>query len=195
MSGGTTNALVRRLRQPMLFSTRYFVGAAIDIGAGSDSLELQRVFWPRLTSVRSWDKADGDARCMEGLPRESFDLCYSSHCLEHIHTPWLALSIWWDLVRPGGYLVVVVPDEDLYEQGVWPSTFNSDHKHTFTVWKRESWSPVSLSALDLVRILNGSDVVKVERIEEGFNPALPRCDQTALSGSESCIEFIVRKPG
>jgi hypothetical protein len=27
-----------------------------------------------------------------------------------------------------------VPDEDLYEQGVFPSTFNADHKWTFTVY-------------------------------------------------------------
>jgi hypothetical protein len=27
---------------------------------------------------------------------------------------------------------VLVPDYELYEQGVWPSTFNSDHRHQFT---------------------------------------------------------------
>jgi hypothetical protein len=45
-----------------------------------------------------------------------------------MHDPEAALRQWWALVRPGGYLVVVVPHEDLYEQGMWPSAFNSDHK-------------------------------------------------------------------
>jgi hypothetical protein len=33
----------------------------------------------------------------------------------------LAISQWWSLVKVCGYLILVVPDEDLYKQGVWPS--------------------------------------------------------------------------
>ena len=42
-----------------------------------------------------------------------------------------ALEQWWQLVKPGGAMVIVVPDEDLYEQGAWPSLFNRDHSATF----------------------------------------------------------------
>ena len=38
-----------------------------------------------------------------------------------------------------------VPDEDLYEQGQFPSTYNVDHKWTFTILKTTSWSPCSLN--------------------------------------------------
>src|SRR5260221_7032838 len=38
----------------------------------------------------------------------------------------------------------------LYEQGVFPSRFNGDHKSTFTISKASSWSPVSVNVLDLV---------------------------------------------
>ena len=55
---------------------------------------------------------------------------------------------WWKLVKPGGYLFVVVPDEDLYEQGVFPSRFNNDHKATFTIAKAKSWSPNSINVLE-----------------------------------------------
>lgn len=191
---GTTNALTRRQRDPM-FASRYFVGDAIDIGAGSDSLRRQRDRWPLLCSVRDWDLIDGDAQHMHGMEPESFGVVYSSHCLEHIVDPFAALRRWYDLVAPGGHLVVVVPDEDLYEQRVWPSTFNADHKHTFTILKREdSWSPVSLSVVDLAFSVCLGDVVKIERIEEGFDRSIERCDQTARYGAESCIELILRKP-
>jgi hypothetical protein len=58
--------------------------------------------------------------------------------------PESALSQWWSLVKPGGYLIVVVPHEDLYEQGIWPSRFNSDHKATFQLGAVSKFSPVLL---------------------------------------------------
>src|SRR6185312_3014562 len=53
-------------------------------------------------------------------------------------------------IKRGGHLVISVPDEDLYEQGVWPSTFNTDHKITFTLSKKTSWSPVSVNVFSLL---------------------------------------------
>ena len=50
-----------------------------------------------------------------------FDFVFSSHCLEHMQDPVKCPSLrdWWQLVRPGGVLIVIVPDEDLYEQGIF----------------------------------------------------------------------------
>jgi hypothetical protein len=42
------------------------------------------------------------------------------------------------VLKPGGHLVCLVPDEDLYEQGMFPSTFNDDHKRTLTIAKKKS---------------------------------------------------------
>ena len=44
------------------------------------------------------------------------------------------------MLEPGGHLIVTVPDEDLYEQGHFPSDYNRDHKWTFTIHKPKSWS-------------------------------------------------------
>ena len=64
-----------------------------------------------------------------------------------------ALRHWFRVLKPGGHLVCVVPDEDLYEQGVFPSTFNSDHKWTFSLWKAASWSAKSVNVVDLIKAL------------------------------------------
>jgi len=128
---------------------------------------------------------------MEGVADESFDFVYSSHCLEHIDLPRAALLRWRDVLKPGGYLVLLVPDEDMYEQGVWPSTMNSDHKHTFAVGKHWSWSPVSLDVALLLRSLE-MEVIKIERVEEGFDFG-ERRDRTP-SEAECCIECVARKP-
>jgi predicted SAM-dependent methyltransferase len=46
------------------------------------------------------------------FPRESFDLLYSSHCIEHCqrHTILSTLTHWRDLLKPGGILRLAVPD-------------------------------------------------------------------------------------
>lgn len=104
-----------------------------------------------------------------------------------------ALGRWFEVVKPGGHLVVLVPDEDLYEQGQWPSTFNGDHKWTFTLWKDASWSPVSLNVFDLIRGLGPrAEPVKLERLSVTWNPEGGRYDRTGGLG-ESAVEFIVRK--
>ena len=65
------------------------------------------------------DLIHGDAQhILDYKKKESYDCVNSSHCLEHMKDVPSALSQWWGLVKPGGYLVTVVPHEDLYEQGI-----------------------------------------------------------------------------
>lgn len=191
----TGKSVIRRLHSPD-YATRYFVGHGIDIGAGPDSLGAYAELFPRIQSVRAWDLEDGDAQVMAGVNDETFDFVHSSHCLEHMRDPVEALANWWRILKPGGYLVVIVPDEDLYEQGVWPSTFNGDHKATFTLWKAkgQSWSPPSVNVVDLVTGLGAdAEPVRMALLNAGFRYKLGRTDQTATMTGESAIEFVVRK--
>jgi len=138
-------------------------GTGIDIGAGSD---------PVFPGVRVFDMADGDANEASKHVHDRFDYVYASHCLEHMHDPRKTAHDWWKLVKPGGHLYVTVPDEDLYEQGVFPSRFNPDHKATFTVSKTHSWSPLSVNVLDLARSLPGGEVVRVALQDLGYDRRL-----------------------
>lgn len=188
-----SKSIARRLADPN-FATRYFVGDGIDIGGKPDPLMLYLELFPRIASIRTWDWEDGDAQHLSGVPDATYDFVHSSHCLEHLADPSAGLANWFRVLRPGGHLVVTVPDEDLYEQGVFPSTFNRDHKHTFTVWKAASWSPVSTSLLELLpRLGPAADVLKVELLHATYRFSLPRYDQTATPIGESAIEFVVRK--
>jgi SAM-dependent methyltransferase len=124
----------------------------------------------------------------------SFDFVHSSHCLEHLDDPREALVNWLRVVRPGGYVVVLVPDEDLYEQGEFPSTFNRDHRWTFTIHKTRSWSPRSINLLSLVSDLGSDvDVEKIERLDATYRYRWPRFDQTLTPVGECGIEIVLRK--
>jgi len=147
-----------------------------------------------MNSVRVWDLEDGDAQYMRGVSSDHFDFVSSSHCLEHLNNPLEGLSNWLRIIKPGGYLVILVPDEDLYEQGIFPSTYNADHKSTFTIHKERSWSAQSRNVLDLVRQLGPSaQVEKIELLTAGYRFDLPRYDQTMTPVAESAIEIIIRK--
>ena len=188
-----SKSIPRRMAQPN-FMRRYFNGHGVDIGGKPDPLSLYAGLFPLIRSVRVWDLEDGDAQLMAGVADDSFDFVHSSHCLEHLHDPRGALRHWLRIVRPGGYVVVTVPDEDLYEQGTFPSTFNPDHKWTFTLWKPHSWSARSLNLLDLLRDI-GPDVrvEKIELLDATYRDDLPRYDQTKTPVGECAIEFVLRK--
>lgn len=142
----------------------WLVGDGLDVGCGDD---------PILPTVARFDKADGDANHLSRYVAKAYDFVFASHVLEHMDDPRHALEEWLSVVRPGGYLVVIVPDEDLYEQGTFPSVFNDDHKHTFTISKARSWSPVSVNVLDLVRDL-AAELVAVELQDHGYDRRLLR---------------------
>ena len=132
-------------------------GTGIDIGCGKD---------PVIPGVRPFEKEHGDANAITRYVKEQFDFVFSAHCLEHMKNPPAALLEWWQLVRPGGHLFFIVPDEDLYEQGMWPPIFNRDHKATFTLSKKTSWSKCSHNVLDLIDSLPGSELVDVRVHDE-----------------------------
>ena len=188
-----SKAVARWLRSPG-FTTHYFVGDGLDVGSGPDPLRRFARLFPLIRSLTEFDRQDGDAQFLAKYPDERFDFLVSSHCLEHLRDPFEGLGNWVRVVKPGGYLVVLVPDEDLYEQGVWPSTYNPDHKHTFTVCKTASWSPVSVNLTDLAAIVAArAEMIWVEQLHQTFIPGLGRSDQTNNPVSECAIELVLRR--
>ncbi len=135
-------------------------GNGLDIGPADD---------PVLPNVRTFDTQDGDANIISRYIHEQFDFVYASHCLEHMIEPREVIKDWWKLVKPGGYIFFTVPDEDLYEQGVFPSRFNPDHKATFTISKSKSWSNTSINVLDIAQSLPNSKIIKLALQDDGYD--------------------------
>ena len=187
-----SKAIARRLREPN-FINRYFVGDGLDIGGRQDPLALYRELFRGMRSVRTWDLEDGDGQLLHGVPDNAYDFVHSSHCLEHLNDPVEGLKNWLRVVKPGGHVIFIVPDEDLYEQGRFPSTFNPDHKWTFTIFKGRSWHGRSLNILTLVTRQEEAEVVKIELLDATYRYELPRYDQTITPIAECGIEVVMRK--
>jgi SAM-dependent methyltransferase len=53
-----------------------------------------------------------EASELQGIPEEYYDFLISSHCLEHLANPMKALKRWLAVVKPDGYLLLVVPHKE-----------------------------------------------------------------------------------
>lgn len=185
--GGANKALARR---GDWWNASLFKGKGIDIGGGHDSIAEAGY------DAYNWDLKDGDAQYLASVKNNTYDYVHSSHCLEHMVDPVIAIENWIRVCKPNGYITIVVPDEELYEHNIWPSKFNSDHKWSFRMYKRGKRLPKSIDLLDfLQKPCISCDLIKLERIEAGFNWDLPEhIDQTASHNPAECsIEFILRK--
>ena len=189
----TTKGNLRRVKEG-IFVDKIFCGKGIDIGAGKDSLNKDSIY-PNITSCDSFDVGDGDAQFINRYKSEnSYDFVYSSHCLEHLDNPYVGLQNWFSLIKPRGYLVLSVPDEDLYEQGHWPSKFSDYHLWSFTVQKWDSWCPKSINVVDLVQILPDAEVISIKLVDTNYHYDLKNIDQTFHFPNVECsIEAIIRK--
>jgi SAM-dependent methyltransferase len=71
------------------------------------------------------------------LPFEdhSQDTVHSSHCLEHIPNPHAVLAEWFRVLRIGGFLVLTVPHQQLYERKPVPTSRwgGNEHLRFYTV--------------------------------------------------------------
>ena len=181
-----------RVRQRRGDFAKYLHGHGIDVGCGNDLLRVPD------GSVRAWDLDAGDAQLMAGVPADTFDFVYSSHCLEHLRDVPEALRNWARIVRPGGWLYVVVPDYVLYEKMTWPSRFNSDHKQSFSglierraVVRPNHWHMDG----DLASVLSslGLGSYRWELESRGFNFNAGNLDQTRQDAVAQ-LYFVAQKP-
>jgi len=197
MTKETSKASLRRKNDS--FYEKIFVGDGIDIGCGDDILNSNKEF-PLISSVTPFDQVNGDAQIINSYIKRNFDFVHSSQCLEHMVCPKQAIVNWFSLVKPNGYLIITIPDEDLYEQGHFPSRWNNDHKWTFSIYKKSSWSDKHINVIDLVKELNGSaDVIRISLIDTNYDYKLLNqkldVDQTLNYENkvEAFIEIVIRK--
>jgi len=195
----SSKSIFRKLNDSR-YATRFLIGNGIDIGAGNDSLTQYREFFPLMQSCRGWDIEDGDAQYMHTISDDSYDFVHSSHCIERLEDPYTAMANWVRILKPGGHLICLVPDEDLYEQRIFPSLFNPDHKRTFTIYKRNSWCQLSVNIFDLLSSIKYDiSVLKIELLDSTYRYSLlnasspTKYDQTSSPIGEASIEIVIKK--
>jgi SAM-dependent methyltransferase len=178
MAAETSKARKRRLREG--FFDNYCVGKGIDIGYGGDLLA---------ENCTGWDYEHGDAQYLRGVPDSSYDFVYASHVLEHMVSVETSVQNWWRVLKPGGYLIIFIPDRTLYEKKTTlPSRWNPDHKHFFLLNSDES--PDTIGIVPFVeRTLTDFHLEYAKECSEGHTII----DPNVHSDGEFSLELVIRK--
>jgi ubiquinone/menaquinone biosynthesis C-methylase UbiE len=195
--GNEMSKAAARREKDWRYANRWFVGKGLDIGCGYDVLPVTN----QVTEMQGYDTLFGhkNAQYLPEIEDCVYDFVVSSHCLEHMVNPSISVVNWLRVLKIGGFLVVTIPEWELYEHKHWPSKFNGDHKHSFTMrsWREQSTTrrcPSLISMLPfLQQFADYTDVEMLQMLTEHYDLTLgPHIDQTG-SPAECAIEFVLRK--
>jgi SAM-dependent methyltransferase len=170
----------RRVRSG--FYDKYLSGDAIlDIGFRGGKPNAQPITDKAIGVELDYPGYDG-----KRLPFEdnTQDAVFVSHCLEHIVDYKSLLRDWYRVLKIGGYLIISVPHQYIYERkAALPSRFNPDHKRFYTPASLLREIEESLP-LDAYRLRSLAD------IDDGFNYKAP-ADRFPIGNYE--IELVIEK--
>jgi SAM-dependent methyltransferase len=174
----TSKARTRRAKEN--FFEKYCRGKSLDIGYGGD---------PITEKCRGWDIEDGDGQTLEGIADEEFDFVYSSHLLEHMNNAEIAIKNWWRVLKPGGYLILYLPERELYERKkTLPSCWNPEHKRFFLLDRDEP--PDTVGVIPMIkRCLSDYEVMEAKVCNEGHEIIA----EDVQSKGEYSIEVVLKK--
>jgi SAM-dependent methyltransferase len=196
MYENTKAAFLRRSNNRLF--TSVFKGEGLHIGPGGDP--LLKHHYPLCTNITLCNIAEhsisGD-NIKNTIENKKFDFVYATSLAVYEDEPQDVINHWLQFVNSRGYLVLTVPDEDLYEQGNFPSIFNNTHKKTFSIFKQLSWSGRHYNLLEIIQKLNNVSCRKIELIDSNYDYSLlgKGVDQTYnfSDGVEACIEVVLKK--
>jgi len=190
--GNNSRAHNRRVEEK--FYEKYITGKGIDIGCTYH----ERSITP---TVQLWDlktRPGGDATFMNGVADNTYDYVLASHILEHLEDPAKAITNWFRIVKPGGYLMICVPERDLFElKKELPSDFNTEHKWYFKLDQFDL--PVTLSFKDILdfSLPKNSKIEYVKVCSDNWEPIQYKRTREMIQKSypvgEFQIETVIKK--
>ena len=142
---------------------QYTRGKGLDIGCGIEKLYPH---WLGVDNKKDEvlfghpirpDVVVETAEKLEFFATQSMDFCFSSHLLEHIEPQNVSacLKEWMRLIKPKGYLVLYLPDEDQYPK-VGEKDANPDHK----------WNVNYERVINYMRAAGGWDLIDFQKRSE-----------------------------
>jgi SAM-dependent methyltransferase len=196
MFENTKAAFLRRSNNRLF--TGVFKGDGLHIGPGNDPLKKHHYpLCESITLVSVPEYTIENDTLKHQLSDKQFDFVYATSLGVYEDEPKDVINHWLSFVKSKGHLILTIPDEDLYEQGYFPSIFNNSHKKTFSIYKHQSWSGKHYNIIDLVLELDSTTCRKIELVDSNYDYSLygKQVDQTYSfsDGVEACIEVILKK--
>lgn len=103
-------------------------GNGVDLGAGHGKIRETSLGIDFGSCGKNWE---GDVTTLHWFKDEVLDYVYSSHTLEHVDDDRVVLKEWLRVIKPGGRLVLYLPDDEEFDNT--EQVANREHKHVYTV--------------------------------------------------------------
>lgn len=183
----------QKRREDEGFFEKYCKGKGLDIGCGNDILFTKDF----KIDVTPFDQiyGHGDATFLQNVQSNAYDFVHSSHCLEHIEDLKACIKNWWRVIKPGGYLLLLLPERELYEKKkTLPSRWNQDHKHFFLLDFYEAPHTIGIVPFlgqTISELANGVNYrfLSARVLQEEVSIKNPKIH----SGGEYSIEIVIKK--
>jgi SAM-dependent methyltransferase len=113
----------------------FCTGDGIDVGYGGDPIVRNAICMDMPNPYAGYrthpQHLHGDARCLSWFCDGSLDFVYSSHVLEDFEDTSAVLNEWLRVLKPGGHLVLFLPDEPTYRKHCSQTgqQYNTHHVH------------------------------------------------------------------
>ncbi|MHC4156225.1 MAG: methyltransferase domain-containing protein, partial [Planctomycetota bacterium] len=108
----------------------YLRGTGLDIGCGNQKV-CEKAIGIDIEGSAADIKLDISADSALGMFADgAFDYVFSSHCLEDFKCTEPILREWWRVIKPGGHLVLYLPDRKFYPQAGTAGA-NRNHQQDF----------------------------------------------------------------
>ncbi|MDQ8193291.1 class I SAM-dependent methyltransferase [Coraliomargarita sp. SDUM461004] len=117
ITGATRISETSKVREQLL---QYCVGDGLDLGYGGDPISESAICMDLPKKYAAYQShpqhLHGDARDLHWFRDDVLDYVYSSHVLEDFEDTESVLKEWLRVVRPGGSVVLFLPDEQTYRK-------------------------------------------------------------------------------
>lgn len=114
----------------------YLRGVGLDLGCGDEKIVPGAIGIGKAGGAINF-QLDLSANDSLGMFSDNyFDYVFSAHCLEEFMATEGILRDWWRVIKPGGYLILYVPDPDFYPRIGTPGC-NPGHKRD--LYWQDAW--------------------------------------------------------
>ena len=105
---------------------RYIKGNGLDLGSGLGKVKQSALGIDFGENGINWV---GNVTQLHWFHDNVLDYVFSSHCLEHMHNEVEVVKEWKRVVKPGGYVVIYLPDDNYFDNG--PQLKQGEHKRVY----------------------------------------------------------------
>jgi ubiquinone/menaquinone biosynthesis C-methylase UbiE len=141
---------------------RFCQGNGVDIGHGGDAINNTAI---RIDLDKMYTNVGNDVTQLKGDGRNLYwfednvlDYVYSSHLLEDFEDTYDVLKEWVRVLKYGGKLVLVLPDEQIYREYCRKNGFGTNEHHKMEYFN-SIWVEMTAFLLGNVNLIHESGIV------------------------------------